>query len=161
MLDQVWQALAATGYGVVSALVPIFNAEAYAAVAGAAGSWPTALVAVLGLALGQTTGKLIIYEAAGRGGKWWGQRFARGAEKERDGSKGRRWWDRAVVELARPRTATPLLVAAGVAGVPPLAMLALAAGVAGTNRVLFVAVCFAGRAVRFGLCAFGVGVWFD
>ncbi|MGH3354030.1 MAG: hypothetical protein ACRDPS_25435 [Nocardioides sp.] len=160
MLDQVWHALAATGYGVASALVPIFNAEAYAGVAGAAGSRLSALVAVVALALGQTVGKVIIYEAAGRGGKWWGRRFARGAEKDRTGSRGRRWWDRAVVELGRPRTAVPLLAAAGVVGVPPLAMLALAAGVAGTNRVLFVVVCILGRTVRFGLFAFGVGVWF-
>lgn len=160
MLGPLWHGAAALGYGVLSALVPIFNSEAYAGVAAAAGSWVTAAAVLVGLAAGQTIGKLVIYTGASHGSRWWSTMFGRTAKEEKETSAGRRWWDRSVVELARPRTAVPVLLAAASVGLPPLALVALASGVARTNRALFVSLVLGGRIVRFMVVVLGIGVWF-
>jgi membrane protein YqaA with SNARE-associated domain len=67
---------AALGTGFVSAVFPLVNAEA-ATVAAAWGlDVPLALAAVAGIALGQTAGKVAVYESARAGGEW-GRRWRR------------------------------------------------------------------------------------
>lgn len=133
--------LAALGYGIASALVPVLNAEIYAAVAGR-GGLVTAAAAVLGLAAGQTLGKLVLFEAARRGS----ERFRRRHEVPR-------WAERIRSGVADRRTRGPLVLLAATVGLPPLAAVSLAAGAAGQRRREFAALCFVGRALRFAVLA--------
>ncbi|ALX06254.1 hypothetical protein [Aeromicrobium erythreum] len=134
---------AAVLVGAGSALVPVLNAEAYALVAVAARPDVLVLV-VLGLAVGQTVGKLVIYEAARRG-----VAKARGKAPARQGHRS----SRVVAALQERRTAVPIVFAAASVGLPPLAVASVAAGCARQPRVLFGVTCLAGRVVRFAVIA--------
>jgi len=142
------EAAVALGYGLASAFVPVVNAEAYAAVAGHRGG--PALVAVLALALGQTAGKLLLFESARRGS---GRLTRMLAKRVRSGGAAARWAGRVRCWLSRRRTGLPTVLVSAVAGVPPLAVVSLAAGTAGLRRWEFAAACLLGRAVRFSLLA--------
>jgi membrane protein YqaA with SNARE-associated domain len=139
----------ATGVGVGSALFPLLNAEAYALAAAAARPWLVVPI-VLGLAAGQTCGKLVLYEAARRGSA----RFRAGSTLRRlaDG----RWSRRIAAALTRRRTAVPLLLVSSGVGVPPLALVSVAAGAAGRHRRTFAAMCLVGRTARFAAIALPV-----
>jgi membrane protein YqaA with SNARE-associated domain len=122
--------LGALGTGAASALLPVVNAEAYAALAAThAHAW-LAVALVLALALGQTAGKLVLFESARRGTT----RFARKLT-------GSRWTGRV--------TGPPIVFASAVIGLPPLAVVSLASGAAGQRRWLFGTLCLVGRTVRF------------
>lgn len=145
-MTDVTQALFALAYGAMSALVPVVNAEVYAVVAASRTATPVALLVVLALAVGQTAGKLVLFEAArlGRG------RFVRRrAEQAAETEKQAKWAPRIALALRTRRTAVPLVLASAVAGLPPLAAVSLAAGAAGQRRWEFAAVCLAGRTARF------------
>lgn len=143
------EAVLALGYGLASALVPIVNAEAYAVVAGHRGDH--ALVAVLALALGQTTGKLLLFEAARRGTGRLAQKLAHRRRSGRAAAGGTRWAGRIRRWLSRRRTALPMVLASATVGVPPLAVVSLAAGTAGLRRREFAVACLLGRVLRFAL----------
>ena len=130
--------------GTASALLPVVNAEVYAvAAAGRSSSW-TAAVVVVALAVGQTIGKLLLFQAARRGGgrlsKW-----AVGHTSTRAG----RWTERIRRALGSRRTGNPLVLASATLGLPPLAAVSLAAGAAGQRRWEFALLCLTGRTVRF------------
>ncbi len=55
------------------------------------------------------------------------------------------------LKLRRDRTGVPLVLAAASLGLPPLAVVSLAAGASGQRRWLFGVLCLAGRAVRSGV----------
>jgi membrane protein YqaA with SNARE-associated domain len=155
---------AALGTGLVSAVFPLVNAEA-ATVAVAWGlDVPTALAAVAGIALGQTAGKVVVYESARAGGDWgrrWRARRGRDTPRDEGGASrvgarlralGRRLMD---AMGPRWRTAAVLVLSATV-GLPPLLATAVAAGVLRTRRLDF-ALCVAiGRLARFGVIAWPV-----
>lgn len=134
----------ALGVGVGSALVPVLNAEAYVVVAVLATPWLLAPI-VVALAVGQTAGKLILYEGARRGSA----RF----RKEPAEVSRRRWVSRGVTALQDRRTAIPVVLAAASIGIPPLALVSVAAGVAHQPRVLFALTCLVGRGIRFAVIA--------
>ena len=141
-----FEALLALVYGVVSALVPVVNAEAYALVL-AGRTHPTlAVVAVLALAAGQTVGKLVLFEAARRGSGPLERRFAGRGE-----GRAARWAGRIRDGLRSRRTGLPMVLASAALGVPPLAAVSLAAGAAGQRRWEFGALCLVGRTARFAL----------
>jgi membrane protein YqaA with SNARE-associated domain len=133
----------AVAVGVGSALLPLVNAEAI--LAGAALTSPRPLVAgiALALALGQTAGKLAIFEGA-----------RRGVLRRRQVDKPRgRWTARAVALLqCRWRGGGAVLLSAAT-GFPPLLLMSAVAGgaTAGTRarRVDFVTCCMVGRSLRF------------
>ena len=131
--------------GLVSALVPLVNAEAWALVAAARTPPVGALLLVAALAAGQTAGKLVLFEAARRGSS----RFARHRTGGRAADRAARWAERVRRALATRRTAVPLVLASASAGVPPLAAVSLAAGAAGQRRWEFGVAWLVGRAVRF------------
>ncbi|MBM0202843.1 VTT domain-containing protein [Micromonospora sp. NPDC051227] len=143
------EALVALGYGVASALVPIVNAEAYAVVAGQRGGH--ALVAVVALALGQTAGKLLLFESARRGSGRLAQKVAKRAKSGRATTRAARWVEPIRRWLSRRRTALPTVLASAAVGVPPLAVVSLAAGTAGLRRWEFAVACLSGRVIRFAL----------
>ncbi|MFF4893547.1 VTT domain-containing protein [Micromonospora chersina] len=139
----------ALGYGLASALVPIVNAEAYAVVAGHRGGH--ALVTVIALALGQTAGKLLLFDAARRGTGRLAQILAHRSRPGRAAAAGARWAGRIQRWLSRRRTALPTVLASAAIGVPPLAVVSLAAGTAGLRHREFAVACLLGRVIRFAL----------
>jgi membrane protein YqaA with SNARE-associated domain len=129
-------AVVTLGYGFASALVPVVNAEAYALVAGhRSGHY---LVIIVALALGQTAGKLLLFEAARRGTG----RFNRRRRSVRWTEPVRRW-------LSRRRTGLPTVFVSAAVGLPPLALVSLAAGTSSLRRWEFATTCLAGRLIRF------------
>ena len=100
------------------------------------------------LAVGQTVGKLVLFEAARRGtGRL-------RAVPRRDG-RAARWAGRIRAPAAR-RTGLPLVLASAAVGLPPLAVVSLAAGAAGQRRCEFGALCLIGRTARFAVLALPV-----
>ncbi|WP_345630604.1 VTT domain-containing protein [Rugosimonospora acidiphila] len=150
-MSSLLEALIALGYGLASALVPLINAEAFAVVAGARGSH--AAVIVLGLALGQTAGKLLLFESARRATGGLAQRIARRSRSGRVTARAARWADPIRRWLSRRRTGLPTVLVSAAIGIPPLAAVSLAAGTAGLRRREFAAVCLLGRAIRFTILA--------
>lgn len=147
-MTSVLEVLGALAFGVGSALLPVVNAEAYALVRAGQSVWG-ALLVVLALAIGQTAGKLVLFEAARRGS---GLLRPRKPVSERRS----RWAQRAATLLTDNRTAAPAVLASALVGLPPLAAVSIAAGAAGQSRRLFLSLCLAGRTVRFGLVALPV-----
>lgn len=134
----------ALAMGVASALVPLLNAEAWALLA-ATGPTDTLLAVVLALAAGQTAGKLVLFEAGRRGREWhpWRRRPV--------SARTDRWTERVSGWLTSPRSGPPLVLAAASIGVPPLAVVSVAAGAAGQRRRVFWPLCLIGRTARFGV----------
>jgi membrane protein YqaA with SNARE-associated domain len=140
------QASLALVYGVVSALIPVVNAEAYALVLAGRTSPALAIPVVLALAAGQTAGKLVLFEAARRGHGRLERRYAKRSE-----GRAARWADRIREGLRSRRTGLPMVLASAALGLPPLAAVSLAAGAAGQRRWEFGALCLVGRTLRFAL----------
>ncbi|MEU4241115.1 VTT domain-containing protein [Actinoplanes sp. NPDC026619] len=134
------EATVTLGYGFASALIPVVNAEAYAVVAGHRTGHAVLIVVVL--AFGQTTGKLLLFEAARRGTGRWNRMLARRNRVSRWTERVRRW-------LSGRRTGLPTVFVSAAVGLPPLALVSLAAGTADLRHWEFAAACFAGRLIRF------------
>jgi membrane protein YqaA with SNARE-associated domain len=127
--------LAALGTGVLSALVPLVNAEAYGVVAATRSHAWLPVAVVLALAAGQTAGKLVLFESARRGAS----RFSAKLAKLTTG----RW--------AGLVTGPPVVLASAALGLPPLAVVSLTAGASGQRRSLFAVLCLLGRTARFAV----------
>lgn len=151
------------GFCLVSALVPVVNAELYlVALVTQQPQLPWWLVG-LAAAVGQMLGKLVFY-FAGRGSLRLPARLRRKA----DPNRWRRWsvWLTQFQQTCRHRpvwTAGVLLIAATV-GLPPLAAMSFVAGVARISPGTFVVTGLVGRFVRFGTIAASPGLlsiwWF-
>jgi membrane protein YqaA with SNARE-associated domain len=122
--------LGALGTGAASALLPLVNAEAYAILAATRSHAWLAVLLVLALAIGQTAGKLVLFESARRGAGRWAAKLADS-----------RWAGRA--------TGPFVVLGSATLGLPPLAIVSLAAGAAGQRRLTFGVLCLVGRTVRF------------
>jgi len=111
------------------------------------------VLAVLGLALGQTAGKLLLFESARRGaGRLAGTRTRRHRSSQAAARAGR--WAAAMRRwLSRRRTGLPTVLVSAALGVPPLAVVSLAAGAMGLRRREFAVACCAGRVLRFAVLA--------
>ena len=107
---------------------------------------------MLALAVGQTAGKLLLFEAARRGGGRLGS-WVRRREAESGVRRSERWSQRIKEALGSRRTGHPLVLVSASVGVPPLAAVSLAAGAAGLRRWEFAALCLLGRTARFGVLA--------
>jgi membrane protein YqaA with SNARE-associated domain len=134
-------------FGFGSAIVPLLNAEGYAVIASVRGGVITAMCIALALGVGQTIGKLLLFETARRGSA----RLAR--LMRRDRHEPGRWSARLRRLLGERRTGVPLVLLSSAVGVPPLAVVALAAGASPQRRIEFGAACLAGRLLRFGALA--------
>ena len=108
----------------------------------------------MALAVGQTIGKLVLFEAARRGSGRLHARFSRHSE----GGRAARWADRVRGWLTRRRTGLPTVLAAASVGLPPLAVVSLAAGAAGQRRWEFGVLCLVGRTARFAVLALPVAL---
>lgn len=151
------------GYSVVSALVPVVNAELY--LVGLMTRQPQLAWWLVGLAAaaGQMVGKLVYYYA-GRGALRLPARLRRRSERQSAGRWSRRL-DR-FQQTCRDRpvwTAGVLLVSASV-GLPPYLAIALLAGVGRVPLPTFLVTGLVGRFARFAAIAASPGLittwWF-
>lgn len=139
-------------FGFGSAIVPVLNAEGYAVIASARGGVITAVLIALALGVGQTAGKLLLFETSRRGSA----RLS--ALMRRDRHKPGRWSARVRRLLGDRRTGVPLVLLSSSVGVPPLAVVALAAGASPQRRIEFGAACLVGRMGRFSALAVPVAM---
>lgn len=155
--------LTSIGFGVLSAIFPIANAEGYviaSQVSAVAGAVPIAL----GVGIGQTIGKLTLFVGV-RNGK--NSRFVHAQRQKirsRPPSQARQRFGRAMRGLlalvGTKRWGLPIVFLAAVLGIPPLYAVALLAGATKMKVVLFGLVVLVGRMGRFVLFALGVQ-WFS
>lgn len=151
--------LGGLGYGLVSAFVPIFNSEAFV-LAAAATSVSAAWWGVAGITLGQTAGKVAIFVLARKGVH---RRFLRDrpprTPRKPPGpwrQRVRVWSDRLLLMLDRPWVGGLVVLVSAALGVPPLAVVAVVAGLRRTPLVAFSVAVFVGRLLRFAALAWPV-----
>jgi membrane protein YqaA with SNARE-associated domain len=147
------------GYGFLSAFLPILNAEAFV-VAAAAGAAPLAWWGVLGVSLGQTAGKVAIFVLARKGVH---RRFLRARPPRPPGQPSNAWrrrlqaWStRLMLQLDRTWVGALVVLVSAAVGVPPLAVVAVVAGLRRTPLVPFTAAVLVGRLARFAALAWPV-----
>jgi membrane protein YqaA with SNARE-associated domain len=147
------------GFGTLSAVLPLASAEAYVVasqVSRAAGPVSVAL----GLAVGQTIGKVLLFYGVRRGKDSRMVRHRRAALRVRPVGPARAWLGTVIGLLlalvGQKRWGLPITFVAAVVGVPPLYAVALLAGATRMRLAYFAAVVLAGRAVRFVLMAYGL-----
>ncbi|MDO9379423.1 MAG: hypothetical protein Q7T56_11290 [Nocardioidaceae bacterium] len=151
MLDWLGVVAAAVGTGVLSALVPIVNAEAALAVTASTTPAALAYVAAVCVGVGQTIGKIILFEAARRGREWRREKGPRRPREELPRWRQRigEWSDRCLAAMhGRWRSNGVVLLSASV-GIPPLLAVAVLAGAARNRRLDFAICCLVGRVARF------------
>lgn len=142
--------------GLASALLPFVNAEALAAGASRANK-DLLPIMVVGLAAGQTIGKLTLFELARRGASRLAARPHRPHVPRRPIS---RIASRQITGLQTASSRIPVVAVSAVTGLPPLAAVAVAAGTTKARRSGFAAACFVGRTFRFALIAYGLTFMF-
>lgn len=151
--------LGGLGYGLVSAFIPLLNAEAFV-VAAAAGGPSAAWWGVLGVSLGQTAGKVAIFVMVRKGvpRRFLRERTRRPAKQPTSAwrLKVRDWSARLLLHLDRPWTGGLVVFVSAFAGVPPLAVVAVVAGLRRTTVVAFTVAVIVGRLARFGVLAWPV-----
>lgn len=161
-MSDVWTVLAAGGFGVLSSLIPLFNAELYTVAMAKLASGPVATLGVVALAFGTMLGKIFLFEAARRGSTRFGigsvADRTHSATSARAGSGRMRGWfagmNRVLIGWLGDSRLGPLTtLAASVFGVPPLFIVAVLAGVARQNIVLFSLAVLLGRLARFAVVA--------
>jgi membrane protein YqaA with SNARE-associated domain len=146
--------LVSVGYGLLSAVVPLANAEAYVAAARAAGLNFGFLVAIA-VSIGQTMGKAILFLSVrhGRNLPYFTRRAA--ADKPPRWPRLRAFADRLLTLVGSP-WGVPITLLGAIIGIPPIYPLALVAGATRMPLSLFCIAVFVGRCVRFGLLTIGV-----
>ncbi len=154
---ELFAVLASFGFGVVSALVPLVNAEAYviaSQVSTAAGPVPVAV----GVGIGQTVGKLLLFLGVRRGKDFPFVRHRRAEARKEAGPLRTRF--RTVLAgllalVGQKRWGLPIVLLAAVVGLPPLYAVALLAGATRMKVQWFALAVLAGRITRFVLVAMG------
>lgn len=143
---------AALGYGTLSALVPVFNAEVYVGVVAAATEPWLAWISTAALTLGTVVGKVLIFEAARRGSSR--HRLGKVNRPRREPRTGLGRWTRRtgavlLTWLGHRWRGSLTILAAAVLGIPPLLAVSVLAGLSRQNVYLFALAVFVGRFVRF------------
>lgn len=152
--------LTSVGFGVLSAIVPVASAEAYvigSQVAAVAGAVPVAV----GVGLGQTVGKLVLFLSVRQGRELRFFRHRRAEARRQSVSPARARFRAGAARLlelvARKRWGLPIVLLAAVVGLPPLYAVALLAGATTMRTGWFTVMVLVGRIARFVLLALGVG----
>lgn len=158
-------ALGALAFGFGSAFVPVLNAEAFvlAAVAARPGSW---VVTVAAVSVGQSAGKVVFFQVArsrsripglrgrGRPARHRGRHRRASAWRARLASASQRM----LPYLDRPLSGGGVVLVSSFAGIPPLAVVAVVAGLRRLSVGVFSAAVLAGRLGRFAVLAWPVVV---
>lgn len=155
MLDTLVAALSATGVGFASALIPVINAELVVLSFAVSASTPTVVVAAVAVAVGQTCGKLVIFECARRtlSGRRW-SRLTRRSHTPQRPTQG--WQARAIGLLESRGSGSAVVLASATTGLPPLLLVSAVAGAARMRRLDFAVCCLVGRSARFLLIGLGI-----
>lgn len=159
-----WAELAAlltsVGFGALSAVLPVANAEAYVAASQFSHAADPVAV-VVGIAVGQTIGKVLLFYGVRQGKELTVVRHRRAALRIRPVGPARARFRASVRSLltlvGKKRWGLPITFVAAVVGLPPLYALALLAGATRMRLQYFGAVVLVGRLLRFVLVAYGVG----
>jgi membrane protein YqaA with SNARE-associated domain len=148
------------GFGVVSAVFPLVNAETYV-VASQVSAIAGPVSIAIGVAVGQAVGKLLLFLAVrrGRDSRLIRRRHRPPADRPVGTLRTRLkiWIAWLLALVGNPRWGLPIVGIAAVIGVPPLYAVALLAGATKMRAVWFVLVVAAGRLTRFVLVALGIG----
>jgi hypothetical protein len=151
--------LTSIGYGVLSAVFPFANAETYVVasqVSAVAGPVPIAI----GVGLGQSVGKLMLFLGVRRGRQFWIMRHRPvrpvGASVGPFRSRLRAGIGWLLGLVGEPRWGLPIVGISAVVGVPPLFAVALTAGATTMRATWFAIVVAAGRVARFLIVALGI-----
>jgi membrane protein YqaA with SNARE-associated domain len=146
------------GFGTISAVLPVVNAEAYviaSQVSAAAGPIPVAI----GVALGQTVGKVLLFLGVRRGRDFPFVKHRRQELRSRPigptRARLRRWLAKLLALVGQKRWGLPIVLLAAVVGLPPLYAVALLAGATKMRLLWFALLVLVGRGTRFGLVATG------
>ena len=153
MITAVGAVALATAFGLVSALLPVVNAEAYVLVTAAHPGPAAAWAVVVAVAVGQTAGKLVLFESARRGATTWLDRLPGWGKPRNRPSRTSRWSGRVSSCLRSRRAGAAVVLTSAAVGLPPLAVVSLVAGAAGQRRVVFAVTCLVGRTARFAALA--------
>ncbi|RLV56819.1 hypothetical protein D9V41_03340 [Aeromicrobium phragmitis] len=150
--------LSALGFGVLSSIIPLFNSELYVGVVAAAARPQITAIAVLAMAVGTVAGKLFLFVLASRGSEKFGVGKAmNGEEKPLPATRFKLWLrqtsDLLMAWLGDSRLGPLTILLAASVGIPPLFVVAVMAGVARQNIVLFAVAVFVGRLARFAVVA--------
>ena len=158
--------LTSVGFGTVSAIIPIVNAEAYviaSQMSAVAGPIPIAI----GIAIGQTVGKLLLFFGVREGKELSFVKHRREVLKQRPVGPTRARIRAATAKLldlvGQERWGLPIVFLAAVIGFPPLYAVALLAGATTMSPVWFGLTVLVGRLCRFLLVAtgfYGLHDWF-
>jgi membrane protein YqaA with SNARE-associated domain len=150
--------LTSIGFGVVSAIVPVVNAEAYviaSQVSAVVGPIPIAI----GTAIGQTIGKLVLFFGVREGKELPFVKHRRDLQRQRPIGPARARFRAVVAKLldlvGQKRWGLPIVLIAAIVGFPPLYAIALLAGATTMRPLWFGLTVFAGRLCRFLLVATG------
>lgn len=136
-----------------SAVFPLINIEAYLGAVGVAGHHVNVAWVAAAAAVGQTSGKVILYYAAD-----WAMRLPWLAKKMAT-PKWQESYEKWRVRIAEhPAQTTGLLLASSALGFPPLLVIAVLAGHLRVNIWLFVSTVVVGRFLRF-LVLLGAADW--
>ena len=153
--------LTSVAFGVVSAIVPVVNAEVYvlvSQVSAVAGIVPVAV----GVGIGQTVGKCLLFLGVRRGRRFRFVREHRARSRVEPRGRLRQAWHDAIQALLRlvgtKRWGLPITLLAAVVGFPPLYAVALLAGATTMKLRYFAPIVLVGRVTRFLLVAYGVGM---
>jgi len=158
--------LTSIGFGIVSAIIPIVNAEAYiiaSQMSAVAGPIPIAI----GIAIGQTIGKLLLFLGVREGKELSFVKHRREMRKQRPvgptRARLRAAGNKLLDLLGQERLGLPIVFIAAVIGFPPLYAVALLAGATTMRPEWFGLTVFVGRLGRFLLVAtgfHGIHEWF-
>jgi membrane protein YqaA with SNARE-associated domain len=147
------------GFGVISAVVPLVNAEAYvigSQVSAVAGPVPIAV----GVGIGQVFGKLLLFLGVRRGKEFGFVRHRRERARTRPAGpvrvKFRAFAAKLLDLVGQERWGLPIVLLAAIIGIPPLYAVALLAGATTMRTLSFALVVLVGRVTRFVLLATGL-----
>jgi membrane protein YqaA with SNARE-associated domain len=157
-----WAELAALltsiGFGTVSAIVPIVNAEAYV-IASQMSAVMGPIPIAIGIAIGQTIGKLVLFFGVREGKELSFIKHRREIRKQRPVGPTRARFRAAMAKLldlvGQERWGLPIVLVAAIIGFPPLYAVALLAGATTMSPVWFGLTVLVGRLFRFLLVATG------
>jgi membrane protein YqaA with SNARE-associated domain len=150
--------LTSIGFGTVSAVIPIVNAEAYV-IASQMSAVMGPIPIAIGIAIGQTIGKLLLFFGVREGKELRFVKHRREIQKQRSvgpvRARFRVFMAKLLDLVGQERWGLPIVLVAAVVGFPPLYAVALLAGATTMKPVWFGLTVLVGRLCRFLLVASG------
>ncbi|CAI9410260.1 MULTISPECIES: VTT domain-containing protein [Aestuariimicrobium] len=150
------EVISSIGYGVLSSIVPVFHTEAFI-VAAAASNLLGPVELSVGLAIGHTIGKQVMFLAVRHGKKlpWLNRGEPVQVPAGSWRARWRRWSARTARLVENPRWGMPILFVSSATGAPPVYGVVLVAGTTAMNFWAFSLVMLVGFFVRCIVLALG------